>query len=359
MTTASGKGKETVQAAGFVLLLGLMFGGVGIVVAALAVGVERSMSGRGGRGTGRGWREHVSNQEDWWDADRQYRARRRIEHRKWWAEGADPANRPDPERGRFGKFVRRAWAAVVIGADRVAGAGSRFGKGAQDGGRAANDVRKKGGTFREVAGARPGKPGNDDPESDDYDFGLDDYPTTETRREADDDVAAAARPAGVAFASATTTPQTPLAEQPDGGAPPPQQEEPVTAPTTTAPAQSAPGDTNLDQTVVDLSALTAKLAQIEEANDALAGHGVELDGLVSQAYERAVAAGAPAATMVALDQAAAVSAELKTHLTGVSDATVAARDVTDAAIEGLAPAQDAQDTLHAAGARGEFVSAAN
>jgi hypothetical protein len=138
-----------------------------------------------------------------------------------------------------------------------------------------------------------------------------------------------------------------------------QQEEPVTALTATAPvAQQPQGETNLDLTVVDLTEVETLLALVDDGVDQVAQTGQRLDTAISRATERAVLAGAPAATMAALDAASGVSRQLGDHLSGVSQASTEAGDQVTAARHSLTPAQDAQDRLHSAGARGEFVSTA-
>lgn len=130
----------------------------------------------------------------------------------------------------------------------------------------------------------------------------------------------------------------------------------MTAPAPTAAAPAT--ETNLDLAGVELGAIQASLARIDEQTDALARERDTLAAQVAAASERVAATGGTTATITALDGANAVVEQLGAHLGGFSEAAAEAADVTSAARAGLAPALDAQDSLHAAGARGEFVSSA-
>ena len=132
----------------------------------------------------------------------------------------------------------------------------------------------------------------------------------------------------------------------------------MSAPAITAGTTAPQGETNLDLTVADLAAIQQELNGINEQIDVLAQRRANLQVRIAQASERVQATGGTAATAQALDAATAVANELGQHLGNFSASATEAEDVTSAAHAGLAPARDAQDELHAAGARGEFVSAA-
>lgn len=144
--------KTRTAAAFFAGFLALALGGAGVVIAMLAVGVERAWNGgqaeRGrSRERGQGW---LDGQRAWLDADHRQRTARADAHRRWLQSGGDPATEPTkPTRAkRFGGAVRRLFANVAVAA-------SDFVSGARDGARAANEARKNGSGFREVAGTRP------------------------------------------------------------------------------------------------------------------------------------------------------------------------------------------------------------
>lgn len=363
--------QDTVAKVGFGVFMAAILGPVGIVIAALAVGIERSWTGRAGRRAGRtggGWRAHVAAQQDYWDADRAYRARRSAAHRAWWRDGADPAKRPPAETGRLGKWARRAWAAVAVGADRVTGAGRRFAEGARDGGAAAAEARRNGGTFRDIAGARPTTTPTPDGVRD---FTLTDLATTSatpavatpaTPAEPATPTEPAAATGAVQAATKTVTPDPVSDAEPAADTQPApalqQQEEPVTAPTAATTPVAPATETNADLTAADLSEVHGALADITDGVDSIQGHKARLDAAISAAAERVDATGGTSATAAALDSARSVSAQLGAQLGALSASAVEAGDVTSAAEAGLRPAQDAQDTLHSAGASGEFVSAA-
>jgi chromosome segregation ATPase len=130
----------------------------------------------------------------------------------------------------------------------------------------------------------------------------------------------------------------------------------------TAPTQStapATGETNLDVTAQRLEEIRATLAQVTDQADALAAQKTQLEAQIRAASDHATSTGGTAATQQALDAAQAVVDQLGQHVGNVSQSAVEAGDTTAAAHAGLAPARDAQDMLHAAGATGEHVSAAS
>lgn len=151
--TAPQQQKEKTAAVFFAGFMALALGGAGVLVAALAVGIEQAWSGgateRGrARQRGRGW---LANQRAWLDADHAQRMAAAQERREWLEAGGDPAAEPaKPSRARrAGAALRRAVAHVALGA-------SDFAAGARDGAKAANETRKEGGGFAEIARTRPG-----------------------------------------------------------------------------------------------------------------------------------------------------------------------------------------------------------
>lgn len=344
--------EEQVAAGAFAVFMLMVAGPAGIVIAAMAVGLER-MFNRGGRSGGSrtggsGWSGHASRVRAAVATDRAYVRGWRDARRKWFRAGGNPDQKPR-RRGRFGQWARRAWLAVIASAAAV----QRFTGGARAGARAANQRRRDGGTFREIAGARPEPTDPESPAS-----GAEppaklaqDRPTSTTPTETSADLDAPATPAagttGAVPADLATT---------ETGTTTHQQEEPMS--TDTAAPQAAGGETNLDLTAADLTLMQSQLAAITEITDALAAQRGQLDDTIDRVSARAAASGGTTATLVALDAARAVSTQLRDHLSGFSDAATEAGDVTSAAEAGLTPARDAQDSLHAAGATGEFVSAA-
>lgn len=350
--------KEDVAALGFMAFLALCLGGAGVLVAALAVGVERAWSGRQGGSDGDGWGQSVADHRAWLDHDRAQRAAWRQARRQWWRDGADPAKRPaQPSWAvRAGSAARRWWARLIVSADRTYRAGGRFGAGFRAGWVAAQQARRAGAPAGQVARTRPG---------DEQPQGVVPPESTGDQPEVTPPVKWDPEPEPEA---APTPPPWAAGEEDPTGTPQPEPTTDTTTaknaggtmPTSTAtPAAGAPtGETNLDLVVADLAAIRGHLARIQDLNDQMGGARAALDGAVTAASERANAAGATAATRQALDEAGAVAAQLGRHVSNVSDASAAASDHVAAAEAGLKPAQDAQDTLHTAGATGEFVSAA-
>lgn len=320
--------KDTVAVGGFALALAAVAGGAGLVVAALAVGLQRAM---GRDSTTRPDRVQASRDRyqealDWLARDRAAEQERRRLRKQWWQDGADPDTKPaDPPLAKqVAAWLRRSQARTVVAA-------TRFGQGWRDGWNAAGEVRAAGGGFRDIAAARPPAPTptGDTPE-----------PDNTSTPQADADQRPEPNP--------TATPQ-----------PEPTQEEPMTAPTDTRPAQAPiAGDTNLDVTVEHLAQIAATQQQIGDLVDQLAALRSKLQTQSATAAEHAETTGATANTTQALDAANTLAGQIS-ELTGVlADTTVDAIDHTRSAADGLRPAQDAQDLLHTSGARGKFLDTA-
>ncbi|MGK5682474.1 hypothetical protein [Actinoplanes sp. URMC 104] len=153
--------KEKTAAALFAGFMTLALGSAGLLIAALAVGLERSVAGgaveRGrARQRGQGW---LANQRAWLDADHQRRTATADTRRRWLEAGADPTTEParPSTASKAGNALRRLLANVAV-------AGSDFRDGFRDGWKAADDKRKAGGSFREITHARPGGSGTDTPD---------------------------------------------------------------------------------------------------------------------------------------------------------------------------------------------------
>lgn len=125
----------------------------------------------------------------------------------------------------------------------------------------------------------------------------------------------------------------------------------------TTAAAPPKGETNLDTLEAILARINQELQAISDDVDRLNARRMTLAGLISRAFEIARATGATDATRAALDAAMTVVTQLGTYLSGVANTASEAEEQVTAAKVGLAPARDAQDTLHSSGARGEFVSA--
>ncbi|MET0416629.1 MAG: hypothetical protein ABW022_11480 [Actinoplanes sp.] len=151
--TAPTEAKERTAAVWFAGLMTLAMGGAGLLVAALAVGLQRAATGELAEGQRSRERRAswLGQQKAWLAADRDRRMAHAEQRRQWLAAGGDPTLEPTrPSRGqRFGAGLRRLVARTAVGA-------SDFAKGAGEGWRAANQTRKAGGDFRQIAASRPG-----------------------------------------------------------------------------------------------------------------------------------------------------------------------------------------------------------
>lgn len=393
MSTDGGQRSKENVAAGLlaVVLMGAL-GGLGLVLAAVAVGTERAWNGRDG-GTAAGargsWRRSLDDHRAWLAADRARVDEWRAARRKWWSDGADPATRPAQPSGarRFGAGARRWWSRMVIGTDRGTSAAGRFWRGAREGWSAAQKVRRDGGGFRDIILVRPGEVPDEPPLVTAVPDELDAQQVT--------DLAKTDQPADVA--DETSAPTQPSTAEPTNETPKPPSISDGTATTgddmsddgkfienNGRPGPYVPsgemaaakavagmggghggggtaasaGETHLDLTVLGLGAINATLARVNELNDQLAAARATLSAQVAAETERVAANGGTTTTTQALDEASAVVDLVGEHVRAASDAIAGATDQVSTAEQGLRPAQDAQDSLHSAGARGEFVSTA-
>lgn len=394
--TAGEQGKSNAAAAWFAGILTLALGGAGLIIAALAVGTERALSGgkaeyarnAGNRGS---W---FDNQQAWLDMDRGRRAQALKARNDWLTSGGDKASKPAGPSvwARMGIGMRRAGAHIAL-------AGRDFKNGFTDTTRAGKDAWRQGGTFQELVKTRPEAPartnewtcpGCGTPMSEtrdrtyamaglfcvacqpsrldadewltpDPDEGQSCPPDAEQIAQADAAKTAEEREFRRAFPDYTSATDPDTETPAIAGVDPTTEQGDTMTGATTAPQQTtAPqGDTNLDQTTHDLVAIKAKLAKVGDLNDQLSTERADLLGMVAAAKERVQVTGGTAATVQALDAAEAVCARIDQNLAGVADATIEAADQTEAADRGLDPARHAQDALHQSGAQGEFVSAAS
>jgi hypothetical protein len=334
--------KDQVAAGLFTGFMALALGGAGVLIAAFAVAVERWWNGRGDPAApAHHAGEHARlDHRAWLAMDRERQRRWREARRRWWDSGADPATRPAQPGGwqRFRDWWHRRWAQTALAADR-------FLEGWRAGWAAAQQARRDGGSFTDIAGARPAptdqtpastEPGQPDP-----------APSSQPTAEPDEPT-----PSDQPAASSTPDQQAPTQ--------PPQEqeeEEPMTQ-STAAPAAAPQGETHQDLTALDLAAIQIELGRANEQVDQLAQTKANLEALVTRCSERVASKGGTTATAQALEAAQQAIAQLNQAVGLVSQSAVEAEDATGVAHAGLAPARDAQDKLHSAGATGEFVSAA-
>jgi hypothetical protein len=345
-TGAHRAGEEQAAAGGFVLLMAALLGGAGVVIAALAVGLDRWWGGRPSTGNspagGGGWWASPDEHRAWLERDRTDREAWREARRKWWANGANPEEEPARPSWRFrlGNWARRNWARAALGVDDFRG-------GFRDGWAAANDARRRGAKPGEVARTRPTEAPEPTPTAPDS-HTDESAPTADPTSKGDDVTNHNHRGdndgGGYVNRDGTANPATPKVNG--------------SAPTSGRPAPSAPGDTNLDLAVRDLDAVGGTLAEAENLNDQGARTAETLERQVARAAERVQANGGSPATQQALDEAQAVASRIRMHVAALADLLASALDASAAARSALRPAEEAQDSLHASGTKGEMVATA-
>lgn len=353
--TAQTDTKETVAAAGFAGFMALALGPVGLLLAAIAVGIDRAWTNGVGSGTvpaaaRRGWAESVAGHRAWLDWDRQHRARYRAARRRWLADGADPATAPArPGMGsRFGAWLRRLWA-------RTAVTGTEFGAGFADGWRAARKVQDEGGGFADIVRARP--------EPQPAAVPIPESQPSPVREPVREQARQEPQPAAPPI-----VPEPPASPPPDPAPAVPAQTAPQASnPTTTrqpvsdqgaAMTAATVGETHADITLAKLDGIGASIGQAENLNDQAAAVASNLDAQVAAASEYADEKGATTASRQALDEARAVAAAIRETVARLADLCERAGESVSAATAGMRPAVDAQDSLNAAGARGDIVATA-
>ena len=391
---------EAVAAGWFAGLLTLALGGAGLIIAALAVGTQRVWANAAGEADRNRERRNswLDNQRAWLDSDHQRRLDRARAKRDWITAGSDPDTAPAKlSRGhRWGERIRRGFAHTAVGAHD-------FATGFKDGWTNANHIRKDGGTFRDVAQARPTTsvpeetdrpapaadsvptaPNGVVHESNEYKTarrhcwscdrchatGLD-YPTKEAAAaafeqhhchpsSADEDARARLLRAALndsTRASTCPTQQQVTQNEADKHAigPNPNTHEGATmTETTAAPA----AESNATVLRGDLSRIQQLLGKVSENTDALAALRDELHTAVEKADEFAGATGQSAQSRQALDEARQVVITIGKHLGDFSEGAVHAEDQVASASDGLRVVEQAEDSLRIAGADGRAVAPA-
>lgn len=337
--TAGTDTKETVAAAGFAGFLALAFGPVGLLLAAIAIGVERAWDngvggGSAGSAASRRWSNSLAGHRAWLDWDRGQRARHAVARREWLASGGDPANAPVwPDAWqRFGLWLHRQWS-------RAAVSGSEFADGFGDGWAAAQKVRDDGGSFGDIATARP-----------------------EVSPPPPDPAPQPARPVAEPVRPPVPQPEPqpiPIAVPDPGDSSPQSAIQPAPnegAPMTTPTIQQ--GETHADLILVKLDGLGRWISQAEDLNDQASATASAIEAEVAEASEYSESKDATSATKQALDEAKGVASAIRETVARLADLCAQASESVGAATVGMRPAIDAQDGLHAAGARGNVVATA-
>jgi hypothetical protein len=393
--TAPNEQKEKTAAFGFMAFMALALGGAGVLVAALAVGIERMWSGgaqersRAGE-RDRGW---LTEQRAWLDADHKARTARQKARADWLTSGADPnrePRRPSPAK-RFGNSVRRLIANLAV-------AVNDFATGARDGWKAAVAELRNGGSPRDIAGARPPICANckrdrvpvaadglcadcstaaeqawrrpvDGQATQDSAVELDGEATpvasptrTETSPTPEQAAPAAAEDSGTAPATAAglapvmswlpTEPSDPVTNQ--------KESQPMTdGPTTNSPAPAAATESNATVLRQKLDNTKQTLNRVAELTDQLAAERSTLGHQVRDASEFATSTGQSAQAQQALDESNALAISMGEHLGHFSQGAVSAEASMTQAGEGLRVAEHAEDALRNAGADGRAVAPAN
>lgn len=418
--TAPAEQKEKTAAVLFAGFMALALGGAGLLVAALAVGIERAVAGetveqQRSRQRRRGW---LAEQRAWLGADHDRRLSRTEARRAWLEAGGAPEAKPaEPGRARrFGAGLRRLIARTAVGV-------SDFAAGAKDGWQAGEQTRRQGGGFRDIAGSRPGpaeppaespaagvcsnckrpgvpiaaaglcadceavfRPRQQPPPAGaqvDLSWTCKQCPATGTGYTSDDEMQAdAQRHFDTAHGAGDidqTGPESPADEHPQptpaddpAGIPAgPDEGETMTDRTPdrrhrhhsaagpTPPARQAPAtESNATVLRAQLQTAQATLHRIADLTDKLASERGTLDGQVTRAEEFAQATGQTTQCRQALDESKTVSTQMGARLGEFSQNAVSAEEQMAQAADGLKVAEQAEDSLHASGADGRAVAPA-
>jgi hypothetical protein len=362
--------REAVEAGALMVFMGVCLGGLGIVLAAIAVGAERAWNDRergSAAATQRAWRNTLADHRAWLDMDRQRRDTYRQARRDWWANGAKGNPPPRPARSvRAGSWLRRTWARTAVAAHWLGSMDVRFGEGFREGFETARQARRDGAGWRETARTRPGSPNRPvevetpdpepvaEPATDPTvpSHAADDSPASDTPDPAPDHTPREDQPLPVPVdpqpapaATKTSTPAQPEQQQ---------EEQDMTTATTTGQPTS---ETHLDHAILGLGSVQTSIVKIHELNDAVAAEKNALAAKVMAERERLGNKGT-AAALQALDEADALVVLMGQQIAATADAATQVDDQANAALAGLQPAANAQDELHSSGATGELVSAA-
>jgi hypothetical protein len=375
VTTGEQGGKLTAAKALFIGFFAAALGWAGVLVAAVAVATEQSWSkGRPerdrARERGAGW---LDTQRSWLANDHRQRQARAQEQRDWLDAGADPDAAPStPGRGRrVGAGIRRAVA-------RIAVAGADFGRAFGEGWRNANEVRRDGGSFRDIAGARPdrdlavprqlpdGEQWADDewllPDLDEEGHApvihAGDTFQAEILRFRPGKYGWACRDCpgrGFDFATLEAAKADCLRHACTKG----QTQDPRNTDSTDQPMQQTEGepmtptaDSNAAVLAAKLDTVNTTVTAMTDDVDALAVISRELREKVTRAADLAHGAEMPTAAVVAVDAVQHAATTVDAHIDDFATATGEATDQLTAAVDGLTPVTQAEDKLHAAGATG-------
>lgn len=332
--------KDKVAKVGFMAFMAAAMGPVGILVAALSVGISEAIDGDGGRGTSEDLtRQQVADQRQWLAEDRAFRERLRADRAKWLADGAKPELEPArPSTGEMvGRWWRRLWARMVVFADD-------FKRGFRDGWAAAKEAHRDGADWRETARTRPvPKPEPEPADADD--------PTVGTPADEPDPNPDETPLADVIDLRKTPDPKPDPNTSPDSSD---EGEEHVTSPTGSAPK----GESNVSVLREMLRRIGGNITKVEAGVDDLSALADALAAQVREATEFATRTGQIGATKAALDAANAVVQRLKQLVIAASQAAVEAVDQVASARGSLKVAESAEDALTAAGGTGDAVATA-
>lgn len=407
MTTSTrpADSKLTAVRAAFIGFFGLALGLAGVLVAAVAVAVERAHNGddtvdparekTGSSGWWDQWRSRQSqtraqreaNAKRWLAEDKQARSDLTARRRQWVASGADPAVEPKKPgyASRLGRGTRRVASRTRVASGKVRTKASDFKKGFKEGWSTASENADKG--FRVAAKTRPGgatvpdggepvdaeiideqrgettlrpaDPAPTEPATDSTGRSGSDEPVSDDDPPAPvpaDDPPAAAEPATTTTDDAAAAPDDSITTE--TGAP--DMALPANASDVKANSnpQAVDGDDHLDRISAGLGQMGATLAQGDEHTDALMALARTLRAQAAATMERA-GDKATTATRQACDQALAQAAAYEEAATKVGEASAACAEQITAADEGLNPGRHARDNLHTAGATGELLAQAS
>jgi hypothetical protein len=365
--------KDAVAKVGFAAFMAAAMGPVGILIAALAVGVEQAWNGDAGRTTSEDLsRDRVEQERQWLAEDRAWRDRLRADRQRWIDDGADPVSEPSrPSKAEAaGRWWRRLWARMVVFADD-------FKRGWRDGWDAAKRARDNGADWWEAARTRP-DPDEDETPADDDRGSPGEGPADPTPDETVPGPCTSTDPhqrhlwSRVGDAAIYECPGVPEPAKTDddrGPEPAPadaddnphqepqtddQGEEPVTSPNG-APSQ---GESNATVLGHKLRGIGNNLTKVEAGVDDLGRLADALAAQVREANEFATHTGQVAATKQAMDAANAVVAKLRALVAAASAAAVEAVEQVAAARGSLRVAESAEDSLRSAGGTGDAVATA-
>lgn len=337
--------KTTAAKALFIGFFAAALGWAGVLVAAVAVATEQTWSrGRPERDRAAQRRSSwLDTQRDWLAADHGQRMARAAAYRQWLADGADPATKPArPGRARrAGTGLRRALAHIAVAA-------ADFASGFRDGWRAADERRKQGALFGDIRKARPGsgrtpEPGNRSNLHRTNDENLHQNTNADETGKGGDGVNPTPKPDHI------EDPSTPDKGEPMSTASPATQAQPAPAPA--AESNATVLARRLDTIAVTVTAMTSETDQLHAVVTTLTQQ-------ITAAADLAHSAGMPTAAIHAVDAARHATSVISGRLDDFATGATATSEQLTAAINGLKPVQQAEDTLHAAGADGRALNTA-